>query len=262
MELEMIVKDIECRWVSDSPEALDKNYWWASVAAKRKFSRGEIIEVCPILILSRNDSNIIKKTWFKLLGYNFNGRLAIPGGYGPIYCPSEEANASYAVIPEKRALVISADRDIRSEEFITVKQRGIPLFPEIKHAILSPWQNEGLVVRPSPGRGLGTFTTRKFKEGELVEVCHLFYASGKDSRIAGETRMNGYFYSWGSRGRLSGWAIGYPCFYNHSEDPNIYPWDELDSIKEEHIAVRAVKDLEPGTELLFDYNDGTKKLVF
>ena len=63
-------------------------------------------------------------------------------------------------------------------------------------------------------------------------------------------------YALGSRNQLSGWAVGYPCFYNHSEEPNIFPWGQLESITEacgEHLAVMALKDLEPGTELVFDY---------
>ena len=218
MNLEMAIKDIEIRYISER---------WASVAAKRKFSKGETIEVCPLVVLSQKDSHFVEATDLVRLCFKVGRRLAVSGGYGPVYLPSEEPNADFKVRPKQRAVVISANREIKSGEFIYVNRGVIPEEPEFDYDEPSPLHSDGLVVRPSPGRGLGVFTTRRFKEGEYVEISPLYFLTERESYFTEETDANGFMYSTGNRGQLSGWAIGYPCFYNHSETPNIDPLDEI-----------------------------------
>ncbi len=69
--------------------------------------------------------------------------------------------------------------------------------------------------------------TEEPKEGEYVEISPLYFLTERESYFTEETDANGFMYSTGNRGQLSGWAIGYPCFYNHSETPNIDPLDEI-----------------------------------
>ena len=254
MNLEMRIKDIEVYWVYASPE--DKKCG-ATVVAKRDFSEGDIIEVCPIVVLSQRDSDFIESTGFKDACYPHKRRLVLVGGYGPIYNSSEDPNASFKIHSEERALVITADRDINNGEFIYV-ERGES--PPVSWTEPSPWCQDSLVVRHAEGKGLGVYTTKKLERGQIVEVCHLYSVSERESNIAAETRVNDYVYSWGSRDKLSGWAVGYACFYNHSRNPNICPWGEVDTIDIDHLAVRALRDIEPGTELVFDY--GTTSLDF
>jgi hypothetical protein len=263
LDLEMTVKDVEVFWVSND------NDDWAAIAARKSFSKGEVIESDPVVILNKKDSGLVRRTSLREACYKFDEKLVIPGGYGPIYKTSGDNNASFTVIPEARALVITADRKIWKGEFIYVngrwdhlKEEDHFLQPRIKYVEKSPWKADGLVVKPSPKGGLGTFTERKFHEGDIVEICNLKGFSDIESKVLSKTKANRYMYSFGSRNQLSGWAVGYPCFYNYSEDPNIYPWDRLESITETgitHLVVRALKDLKPGTELLFDYLGGIPK---
>ncbi len=254
MSLEMAVKGIEIRWISDP---------YSSVMALRNFSKGEIIEVAPIIMLNQRDSSFIESTKLLLGCFRFGeNNLVLPGGYATVYLSSEKPNASYGIFPEQRALAIVADQDIREGEFIYVN-RGEFSQPiekiKVEYNERAPWFSDGLVVKPSPGKGLGVFATKRFQKGDLLEVCHLFCLTERQSYITEETVMNHYMYSTGSKGQIHGWAVGYSCFFNHSDKPNITPWDQLEYLEEmgyEHLAVRALKDIEPGTELMFDYSDG------
>lgn len=234
---------------------------WRLLQLKENFLKGEIIEVCPIVVLDQRDSYFVEATSLEILCHRFNGKLVVPGGYGSVYFPSEDPNARATVIPEKRALIIKANREIKADEFIYLDRKGLVSLSDAKIEYNKPtlWHSDGLIVKPSTGRGLGTFTTRKFKEGDYVEICHLYTLTERESHFTEETAVNGFMYAWGSKNKLSGWAIGYPCFYNHSEEPNIDPWGKIDSIEDEHLAVRAIRDLEPDTELVFDYQEGCKK---
>ncbi|MCK4589595.1 MAG: hypothetical protein KAT77_04070 [Nanoarchaeota archaeon] len=251
MDIEMIVKDIEIRSISNM---------WASVRAKRDFSKGEIIEVCPIAVLNQDESRLAEKTYLKNISCRYKRRLVVPGGYGSVYLPSGDPNTDTEVYPAERRMIIRANRKIREGKHIFV-DRGVfsPSEPKWEYDEASPWCSEGLIVKPSPSRGLGTFTTREFKKGEYAEICHLFSLTRKQSDLLKNTSVNGFMYALGSRNRISGWAIGYPCFYNHSDEPNIDPWNEIESIEEDHLAVKVLKDLGPNTELVFDYLPGYKK---
>lgn len=250
MDLEMKIDGIELRDISDE---------WLSVAAKRRFSKGEVIEVCPIVVLNQNDSSLVEKTNLVRLCFRIGKKLAVSGGYGSCYLPSESPNADFKVFPKQRAAVVYASREIKSGELIHVNRGVIPDEPQFDYNRSNHLHSDGLIVKPSLGKGLGTFTTRRFEEGEYVEICGLYYLTEKESNIIAETDANAFMYAWGSKDQLSGWAMGYSCFYNHSENPNITPWDEIDSLDYSHLAVRALKDLEPGTELVFDYAEGYKK---
>ncbi len=231
-----------------------------TIVSKKNFSKGEIIEVCPIVMLSRRDSYFTKVTLLNHFSFWFNERMVVAGGYSLFYPSSKDPNASYRISPERRTLEISANRKIKSGESISVRKKALSPRAEYNNHYSSLWHSDGLVVRPSPGRGFGVFTKRKFKKGEFVEVSPVIRFSEIDTCFLAETKLDGFLYSWGCRKKLSVLPIGYPCFYNHSDNSNINPWDEMDSIEDlDHMAVRALRDLEPGTELLFDYSGGAKK---
>lgn len=250
MNLEMAIRGIELRDVSEK---------WITVAATKRFSEDEIIEICPLTILDQEDSPSVRGTNLAWLCFQFGDNLVVPGGYGSIYLPSKNPNAEIKIIPKQRAMTITAKKEIKPGEFILIDTGLIP-FSEPRWEYNQPtlWHSDGLVVKPSPGRGLGTFTTQPFKEGDYVEVCYLHCLTEKESKLIAETEINGFMYGWGSKNQLAGWAVGYPCFYNHSDNPNIDPWGQIDSIEYTHLAVKALRDLEPGTELVFDYIAGYK----
>jgi len=230
-----------------------------SVAAKRTFKEGEVIEACPIVVLSERHSHFIEATSLVKLCHRIKRRLVLPGGYGPVYLPSEDPNAYSLINPEQRMLLIKANRRIKKGEFIHVN-RGMDIgpVPEVEYNKWSGFRSDGLIVKESPGRGLGVFTTRRFRKGEFVEVCPAHTFNGREGHFVGETGLDEYVYEWGSFG-VGAWPIGYPCFYNHSDEPNIYPFDTVETASLEHLAARALRNLQPNTELVFDYTGGAKK---
>ena len=137
----MQIKDIEIRYVSDM---------WATVAARNIYNNGDVIEVCPIVCLSKTDSDIIEKTRLLNVCIRDNGRLVVPGGYGGVYLPSDDPNADFKIDYGKRALVVSANRRIKPGEFIHLN-RGVLDISEISYDYdePSPLKSEGLIVKPT-----------------------------------------------------------------------------------------------------------------
>lgn len=66
----------------------------------------------------------------------------------------------------------------------------------------------------------------------------------------------------GSKNQFCGWAIGYGCFYNHSFDPNIDPYDTLEDINIDHLAFVALRDIDAGEELVHDYTSGEPENIW
>lgn len=254
MDLEMKINGIEIRKVCDE---------YSCVAAKKRFRKGDVIEVCPTVAINKRDSYFVEETKLITLCYQSNKKLFLTGGYAGFYFPSENHNAIFEILPKQRALVITANKTIKPGEFIYVDSGTCELSkPKENYNKPSCWHSDGLIVKSSPDRGLGTFTTKKFKKGEFVEVSGLLCLTEKESWLLSKTNMNGFMFTRGSRGQLSGWATGYPCFYNHSKNPNVDPHHQIRRIKSPHLAVKALKDLKPGTEILFDYGWEEKDLGF
>ena len=92
------------------------------VFARQGISKGELIESCPIIFLSKKDYPLAKKT--ELLNYYFlnkpEDRAAIALGYGSIYNHSYEPNATYKKRLEKGFIDFVAIENIKADEEITV----------------------------------------------------------------------------------------------------------------------------------------------
>ena len=160
------IKDIELRRISDD---------WYGISAKRTFEKRETIEVCPIVILDKREKYFIEETTLRALCKEYKDGLILPGGYGLVYYPSKKPNADYTVLPDIRMMKIFAKRKIKNNEFITLKEDFL-VESDVDNQFNKPTQfkSDGLVVKQSPGRGLGTFTTREFKKGEFAEICYLY----------------------------------------------------------------------------------------
>lgn len=111
----------------------------------------------------------------------------------------------------------------------------------------------GTEVRGSPGRGRGVFATRRYQEGDVIEVCPVIVLPEGEARRIDGTRLYDYYFGWGPDGRQAAIALGYGSLYNHSVNPNaVYRKDpEL-----EMISFIATKPILPGEEIFITYNPG------
>jgi hypothetical protein len=104
---------------------------------------------------------------------------------------------------------------------------------------------QGLAIKQ--GRhGRGVFATRRFAEGDVVEMCPTVQVP--DSDVTGGLRD--YVFTSIEDGDVV-LVLGYGMLYNHSADPNLeYEQEDPSSIT--FFAVRAVQ---PGDELTIDYGE-------
>lgn len=91
-----------------------------SIIAKTQFARGELIEVCPLIILPE-----IAKTVDRLKDLVFEidkkkGEYGLVLGYGSMYGHSDEANVDYAYNKRQRHMFFIANRAIQAREELTI----------------------------------------------------------------------------------------------------------------------------------------------
>ena len=91
-----------------------------TITAKTQFARGEIIEICPMIILPE-----IAKTIDKLKDIVFEidkkkGQYALVLGYGSLYRHSDEPNVDYAYNKRQKHMFFIANRPIQAMEELTI----------------------------------------------------------------------------------------------------------------------------------------------
>ncbi len=93
------------------------------VYAKRYIKKGEIIESCPIIEVSRYDTANLREsilvTYFFYFGKN-KEKLLIALGFGSIYNHSYKPNAIYKIKSVKKLIEFVALKNIKEDEEITV----------------------------------------------------------------------------------------------------------------------------------------------
>lgn len=98
-------------------------------------------------------------------------------------------------------------------------------------------------------KGRCIFADRPYKKWEIIEVCEYIVIPQDQIKMLKDTTINDYWF--GSRGE--DWdaliLLGNGSLYNHSNDPNMIP--VMDHKK--NIGFEAIKDIEAGDELVFDY---------
>lgn len=99
------------------------------------------------------------------------------------------------------------------------------------------------------GINRGVFAGRRFKEGEVVERCPVIPITEDDFKRLEGTALDCYPFSFHGNGTCI--VLGYGSLYNHSYSPNVYWYD--DALEKVFYALR---DIEEGEELLYDYNGG------
>jgi SET domain-containing protein len=110
-----------------------------------------------------------------------------------------------------------------------------------------------LIVKQSPSRGRGVFAARRFRVGEVIEVCPVIALSSDDATKLDDTHLYNYYFGWGAENKGAAIALGFGSLYNHSYAPNAaYQKNEADGT----ISIIAVKPIAPEDEILIKYNYG------
>ena len=98
-------------------------------------------------------------------------------------------------------------------------------------------------------KGRCVFADKPYKKWEIIEVCEYIVIPQDQIKMLKDTTINDYWF-W-SRGE--DWdaliLLGNGSIYNHSNDPNMIP--VMDHKK--NIGFEAIKDIEAGDELVFNY---------
>lgn len=96
------------------------------VFATQNIKKGQVIEVCPVILVPRKDVSNLKESI--LVNYYFyfgrsqkdKSRLAVALGYGSIYNHSYQPNATYIKKPTEKVINFVALMNIRKGQEITV----------------------------------------------------------------------------------------------------------------------------------------------
>lgn len=110
------------------------------------------------------------------------------------------------------------------------------------------------IIKDEKGRGV--YCREKLTKGSLIELCQVILLSSEDTQKIHKTRIHDYYFVWDISAGTSAIALGNGSLYNHSDNPNAE--FELD-IEFQLIKFTAIKDIEPGEEILVSYINKTEK---
>ena len=125
-----------------------------TVKSKTQFARGEIVEICPMIILPD-----IAKTIDRLKDIVFEidkkkGEYALVLGYGSLYKHSDEPNLDYAYNKRQRHMFFIANRPIQAYEELTINY-GKEYWEERSNLnLMSDMENISTVKTVDPSLGL------------------------------------------------------------------------------------------------------------
>lgn len=97
------------------------------VFAARDFKKGEVVEKCPLILLTTEECALCEKTLLDCYIYAWNKEFgAILLGYGFIYNHSYAPNAIYVRDYKNKLMVYKSIRPIKKGEEVTVNYNGSP----------------------------------------------------------------------------------------------------------------------------------------
>ena len=112
------------------------------VFAKKTIKKGELVETCPIIEVSKHDTSNLKEsilvTYFFYFGKN-KEKLAMALGFGSIYNHSDKPNIRYKIKQKEEIIEFVAIKTINRNEEITFnysdnqnsKNKKMPLWFEV-----------------------------------------------------------------------------------------------------------------------------------
>lgn len=92
------------------------------VFTSKAIKKGDLIEICPVIILSQKDKVIIHDTHLHDYYFDWGAddkACAIALGYGSIYNHDADPNADYSMNDEEQSITIECIRDIDPGDEIT-----------------------------------------------------------------------------------------------------------------------------------------------
>ena len=99
------------------------------VFARHKIKKGEIVERCPIIEISKNDTAAVRDsflvTYFVYFGKN-KEKIAVALGFWSIYNHSYKPNAEYKIKPNNKVIEFTAISDINKGDEITFNYSNGP----------------------------------------------------------------------------------------------------------------------------------------
>jgi SET domain-containing protein len=98
--------------------------------------------------------------------------------------------------------------------------------------------------------GRGVFAGRRFRQGEIIEICPVIPLKPSEANACSETILDDYFFTWGAQGKEYALCLGYGELYNHSPHPNA---TYANRTRELQIVFRATRDIAIGEQILIDY---------
>jgi len=114
---------------------------------------------------------------------------------------------------------------------------------------------EGYEVRKVEAAGRGVFATRRFNVGAVVCRDPVLLLDQDDWRHCEKTILNDYVYKWPEDGRPRAVSLGIGSLLNAGDAPNI---DIEIDVATKTLTFRAIRPIEPGEELILDYNWGVE----
>jgi len=94
------------------------------VFAAKRFEPGDVIEECPLLVISADEAESL----YELADYIFEceDNYALPLGFGCFYNHSRNANAETIIDPDERLITMVAVRPIEPGDEVTINYNGAP----------------------------------------------------------------------------------------------------------------------------------------
>lgn len=97
------------------------------VFASKNIKKGEIIEICPVILIPKNDLSILNGSllmeYFFYLG-KAKDQIAVVLGFGSIYNHSYTPNAKYKINLKSKSVTFSAIENIKKNNEITFNYKG------------------------------------------------------------------------------------------------------------------------------------------
>ena len=109
-----------------------------------------------------------------------------------------------------------------------------------------------LYIQESAKRGRGVYSSVSFEVDDLIEICPVIVCPPSDYEHIHNSILHDFYFLWGKDYDHYAIALGYGSIYNHSSQPNAKMVMDLDK---NTIDVYCIKAINPGDEILFDYQD-------
>ena len=104
--------------------------------ARRAFGEGEVVEICPVMVLVMPYAHLPKDLRTKVFHWESHptgkpelARQALALGYGSLYNSSNPANIRYRCSKSELTIEFIAERDIRKGEELTINYSGEDGYP-------------------------------------------------------------------------------------------------------------------------------------